>query len=71
VEALGKIRLAAAELLDGLEQIPGLREGAARLAGGESPAHLASAVEFLLEGLHLSNCLNKTVREGRALFARA
>ncbi len=63
--------LAAAELLDGLEQIPGLREGAARLAGGDSAAHLASAVEFVLEGLHLSNRLNKTVREGRALFARA
>jgi len=62
--------LAAAELLEGLEQIPGLREGAARLAGGDSPARLASAVEFVLEGLHLSNRLNKTVREGRALFAR-
>jgi len=63
--------LAATELLEGLEQIPGLREGAARLAGGDSSPRLASAVEFVLEGLHLSNRLNKTVRQGRALFARA
>jgi magnesium chelatase subunit I len=59
------------DYLDGLDQIPGLREGAARLAGGDTPARLASAIEFLLEGLHLSNRLNKTVRDGRAVFARA
>ncbi|HYB12742.1 MAG TPA: sigma 54-interacting transcriptional regulator [Myxococcota bacterium] len=61
----------AREYLEGLDEIPGLRDGAARLAGGEEPARVASAIEFLLEGLHLSNHLNKTVREGRTLFARA
>jgi magnesium chelatase subunit I len=63
--------LPAQDYLVGLDQIPGLREGAARLAGGDAPARIASAVEFLLEGLHLSNRLNKTVRDGRTLFARA
>jgi magnesium chelatase subunit I len=61
----------AEEYLEGLDEIPGLRDGAARLSGGEEPARVASAIEFLLEGLHLSNRLNKTVREGRTLFARA
>jgi magnesium chelatase subunit I len=60
----------ATELLAGLDQIPGLREGAARLAGGDSPPRLASAVEFVLEGLHLSNRLNKTAREGASVYAR-
>lgn len=63
--------LGARETIEGIDAIPGLREGAARLAGGDSPAHLASAVELVLEGLHLSNRLNKTVRDGRARYGRA
>jgi magnesium chelatase subunit I len=61
----------SSEYLVGLDEIQGLREGAARLAGGESPPRLASAIEFILEGLHLSNRLNKTVHEGGALYSRA
>jgi magnesium chelatase subunit I len=61
----------AREYLAGLDQIAGLEAAAARLAGGSSPARLASAVEFVLEGLHLSNRLNKRVREQGALYARA
>lgn len=60
----------AAELVSGLEAIPGLRQGAALLAGGDSAPRLAAAVEFVLEGLHLSNRLNKTVHEGAAVYAR-
>jgi magnesium chelatase subunit I len=62
--------MASAEYLEGLDQILGLREAAARLAGGDSPARLASGIEFILEGLHLSNRLNKTSREGGARYAR-
>jgi magnesium chelatase subunit I len=62
--------MAAAEYLEGFDAIPGLREGAARLAGGDSPAHLASAIELILEGLHLENRLNKTVRDGAAVYRR-
>jgi magnesium chelatase subunit I len=50
----------AEDYLEGLEQIPGLREAAAALAGTDSAAGMASAIEFLLEGLHLQNRLNKT-----------
>jgi len=56
------------EYLMGLEQIGPLREAAVKLAGGEEPARVASAIEFLLEGLHLSNKLNKTVRERSARY---
>ncbi len=52
--------MGSSEYLDGLDQIPGLGEAAARLAGGDSPARMASAIEFILEGLHLSNRLNKS-----------
>jgi magnesium chelatase subunit I len=62
--------LPSADYLDGLDQIRGLREAAARLAGGDTPARLASGIEFILEGLHLENRLNKTSREGGARYAR-
>jgi magnesium chelatase subunit I len=60
----------SAEYLEGLDAIPGLREGAAALAGGDSPALLASAIEFLLEGLHLSNRLNKAERDGTVVYGQ-
>jgi magnesium chelatase subunit I len=60
----------AADYLDGLDEIPGLRDAAAQLAGGDSPERLASAIEFLLEGLHLSNRLNKTETERGARYGR-
>jgi magnesium chelatase subunit I len=58
------------EYLAGLDEITGLRDAASRLAGGDSAARLASAIEFLLEGLHLSSRLNKQVRENGALYTR-
>jgi len=61
----------AADYLDGLDEIPGLREAAAQLAGGGTPERLASAIEFLLEGLHLSNRLNKSETERGARYGRA
>jgi magnesium chelatase subunit I len=60
----------SSEYLVGLDAISGLRDAAARLAGGDSPARLASAIEFILEGLHLSNRLNKTPGTRGVLFAR-
>jgi len=60
----------SSEYLVGLDAISGLREAAARLAGGDSPARLASAIEFILEGLHLSNRLNKTLGTWGVRFAK-
>lgn len=54
------------ELLDGVDA---LRPIVAELAdGSESPAVLASAVEFVLEGLHLSKRLNKDAVGARASY---
>ncbi len=61
----------AGDYLDGLDAIDGLRDAAAALAGGDSPERLASAIEFLLEGLHLSNELNKAASEGGARYGAA
>lgn len=66
--------LPAGEYLEGLDEIAGLRDAAAQLAGGDSPPRLASAIEFILEGLHLSNRLNKRAAQGdeaRARYAAA
>ena len=63
--------LGAGEYLEGLDEIAGLREAASRLGGGDTPERLASGIEFILEGLHLSNRLNKTAGEGRARYQRA
>jgi magnesium chelatase subunit I len=62
--------LRAADYLTGLDEIPRLREVAHRIGAGESPAALASAIEFLLEGLHLSNRLNKTIKGGTTAYGK-
>ncbi len=51
-----------------LGDLPALREVAASLAEGDSSAALASASEFVLEGLHLSKRLNKDAVGGRAQY---
>ena len=63
-------RMPSREYLVGLDSIAGLREAGVRLAGGDSPERLASAIEFVLEGLHLANRLNKTVGERGGVYAR-
>ena len=50
--------------------VPELRAAIARLDAGESPAGVASAAEFVLEGLHLNRRLNKERRGGRVRYAR-
>ncbi|HEX7277149.1 MAG TPA: sigma 54-interacting transcriptional regulator, partial [Acidimicrobiales bacterium] len=54
--------------VDALTHLPALRAAAVPLAGSESPGALASAVEFLLEGLHLSRRLNKDAAGARAAY---
>jgi magnesium chelatase subunit I len=53
-----------------VSQLPPLRSAVAKLGVGESPAGLASAVEFVLEGLHLNRRLNKERRGGGVRYAR-
>jgi magnesium chelatase subunit I len=61
----------SADYLEGLDEIPGLRDAAAGLAGGASDASMAAAIEFILEGLHLSNRLNKRESESGVRYQKA
>jgi magnesium chelatase subunit I len=63
--------LPSADYLEGLDEITGLREAALSLAGQDTPARLASAIELILEGLHLSNRLNKSEEAGRARYQKS
>lgn len=51
-----------------LDKLPGLRPASIHLAGSESPGALSSAVELVLEGLHLSKRLNKDAAGPRATY---
>lgn len=57
------------ELVALFNDIPALRAPVLALTGGnESPSVLASAVEFVLEGLHLSRRLNKDTSGAKATY---
>jgi len=52
-----------------LSQMPALSAPVLALTGGsEDPGVVASAVEFLLEGLHLTKRLNKEAAGSRATY---
>ncbi|GIU99879.1 MAG: hypothetical protein KatS3mg014_1495 [Actinomycetota bacterium] len=60
----------AGELLAQVGELPGLAQLLRRLGvEEESPGVAASALEFALEGLHLSRRLNKHVEEGAVRYA--
>ena len=57
--------VASTELARLIDEMPALRTAVYSLAAGdESPAAIAAAVEFVLEGLHLSKRLNKDTVAG-------
>ncbi len=58
----------AEEYLEGVRAIAGLREGIRVLGGVESPGFIAAASEFILEGLHLHQKLNKDCEGGRYTY---
>ena len=51
-----------------VQEMGGLEAGLAKLKDRESPAYIASAVEFILEGLHLRKKLNKDKVAGRSVY---
>jgi magnesium chelatase subunit I len=51
-----------------LGRVQGLERAVGRLKVGEQPAAIASAVEFVLEGLHLNKRLNKDKASGQAQY---
>src|SRR5882672_3472266 len=60
--------IASAEYAKLLGDLPALRATLGDLEVGETPAGVASATEFVLEGLHLSKRLNKDSVGGRAAY---
>jgi len=58
----------AEEYLDGVRAIPGLRDAIRVLGGIESPGFIAAATEFILEGMHLHQKLNKEREGGRYTY---
>ena len=61
--------VASASYVQLLAEVPGLTEPVTALVGaGASPALVASAVEFVLEGLHLSKRLNKDAVGARSQY---
>ena len=71
--------LSAKEILNRIEKIPHLRKRADEFAREIQPrltdpdareAGTAAAAEFILEGLHVNNKLNKTVKAGSTSYRR-
>jgi len=77
LEALPGLREAASRLAaagEAPERAAARETTPVRAAVGDAspgPAELASAIEFLLEGLHLDGRLNKTAREARSVYGPA
>jgi magnesium chelatase subunit I len=63
-------QLPAQEYLDGIKEIAGLKEAIKSLEVSDSPSLMASATEFVLEGLHLHQKLNKEIEGGRATYGK-
>ena len=58
----------SAEYVEMLGSMPTLRSAVVELAGSETPGAIASAAEFVLEGLHLSKRLNKDAAGNRSTY---
>ena len=61
-------QMPSGEYLEGLSKIEGLKEGIKTLDNTKSNASIASAMEFIFEGLHLYNKLNKSEVNGKIVY---
>jgi len=62
--------LSSMEYVNQLAKVGGLSKAVDKLNGRGSPASIASAVEFILEGLHLNRRLNKDEVNGKVRYRR-
>ncbi len=62
--------LPSMEYVHQLARVGGLKQAVAKLNGHGTPASVASAVEFILEGLHLNRRLNKNDSGGQSRYSR-
>jgi magnesium chelatase subunit I len=61
---------AAMEYVNQLARVGGLKPAVAKVHGHGSPQVVASAIEFILEGLHLNKRLNKDEVKGQTRYRR-
>jgi magnesium chelatase subunit I len=61
-------RSPSSEYMDALREVPGLREAVMQLGPFETPGLMAAASEFIFEGLHLHQKLNKERQGGRYAY---
>jgi magnesium chelatase subunit I len=61
-------RAPSSEYMEPLREVTGLREGIALLGPFETPGLMAAASEFIFEGLHLHQKLNKERQGGRFAY---
>ncbi len=64
------VAMSSREYLDVFREIEGLETRVKELGITDSPAMMASAIEFILEGLHLHNLLNKTETGGKVIYRK-
>ena len=60
--------LGSMEYVHQVSEIKGLKAAVTKLSAQGNPAVIASAVEFILEGLHLNKKLNKDRLAGKATY---
>lgn len=60
----------AKEIIEALNSAPQVTRELSTLGAGESPGALASALEFVLEGLHLTRRLNKSAVGGEFRYSK-
>jgi len=60
----------AASYLKYFKEVPGLAGAVKQIANSEQPESIASAVEFIFEGMHLSKRLNRSKIEGKTVYRR-
>jgi len=58
----------ASDYMDALREVPGLRDAVDQLGAFETPGLMATASEFIFEGLHLHQKLNKERHGGRFAY---
>ena len=56
------------DYMDGLKVIPGMKAAVETLVNPDNPPEASAAIEFILEGLHLSNKLNREISDKRRVY---
>ena len=54
--------------VEGFQVIPGMKDAVDALVDSQSPPEASAAIEFILEGLHLSNKLNREIVNDRVVY---